>query len=378
MEETVTTDLARQDEHDTALAVANREDAAGALAHVLGTGDLYQLTNEQRVAHYLTLCESLSLNALSRPFQWIEFQETKDAPPVLTLYFKPAGAAQMLRNHHVSVHYPRKEIVGELFVCEAVGHTPDGRKGTATKYVPLTGKYGRLTGRHLANAFMSAESGALRRLALAMFGLSSGPDADEVANWRTVTVDGNGRVVDNPTREQRYLADTPAAARAIGEPTFESVGHLEGPPLAGTTGQEVRTDELERPRPDGPRPSFRASDEDVKRRLGAWFAAVKGTSLDGDEARHRFVGQWTSEWPEAKRTDSLRTMFARMTDGEAAVFLAYVRAICDEERSTYLEDAARHETASRPDVDQRVHDAVQLTGGPAVPDDDQADDETAL
>src|SRR4051794_16290833 len=217
----MTTDLARTDPEQRDLAVADPEAAAGALAHVLGTGDLYQLTNEQRVAHYLNLCQSLGLNPLSRPFQWIEFKEGENTPAVLTLYFKPSGAAQLLRNHQISVYFPRKEIVGELFVCEAEGRAPNGRTGHATKYVPLTGKYGKLTGNRLANAFMSAESGALRRLALNMFGLSTGPDPDELRTVKVVTVDGEGRVIDAPTEEQKYLAEHPKAAAIIGEPVFE-------------------------------------------------------------------------------------------------------------------------------------------------------------
>lgn len=315
----MTSDLARTDDAQRSLAVADREQAAGALAHVLGTGDLYQLTNEQRVAHYLNLCDSLTLNALSRPFQWIEFKEGENSPAVLTLYFKPAGAAQMLRNHHVSVHYTRKEIVGELFVCEAEGQTPDGRKGTATKYVPLTGKYGRLTGRYLANAFMSAETGALRRLALSMFGLSTGPDVDEVASWRAITVDGTGRVLDNPTQEQRYLAETPSAAAVVGEPTFESVGRMEGPPLAGTTGQQVRSEELEQPRrPSGPPATFHC---DKARWSRIWATLPNNIYLNDTDARRHYIGSYTSTWPEAARTDSLSRLLDIVTDAQAERFI---------------------------------------------------------
>lgn len=364
----MTTDLARTNEEPRDLTLAIHEDAAGALAHVLGTGDLYQLTNEQRVAHYLNLCTSLGLNPLSRPFQWIEFKEGENSPAVLTLYFKPAGAAQMLRNHHVSVHYPRKEIVGELFVCEAHGQAPDGRKGSATKYVSLTNKYGKLTGNRLANAFMSAESGALRRLALNMFGLSIGPDPKETTSIRPVYLDGIGRVLTAPTDEQRYLAENPGAARAIGEVTFEDLD-LDGVMDASDMpDQRPRPEELERPKREGPRPTFKAGDEDVKRWLGAWFGSVKGLSLDTDEARARFVTDYTREWPEGKRTDSLKTMFARMTADEAGEFLAHVRALMDDERAELLRQAredAAPATSTRPR--DRVADSVALTGGPDEP-----------
>jgi hypothetical protein len=130
------------------------------------------------------------------------------------------------------------------------------------------------------------------------------------------------------------------------------------------------------PRPaQGPPASFRASEEDVKRWLGAWFATVKGLSLDTDDARHRFVAHWTAdEWPKAKRTDSLRTAFARMTSQEAGDFLAHVRAIMDDERRELLEQSYEdmpYREPSRPAVDRRVHDAVMVTGGPAMADDDE-------
>ena len=138
-------------------------------------------------------------------------------------------------------------------------------------------------------------------------------------------------------------------------------------------GADVRvtsdgTDEID-PGPVAPRLAILAptdmptkpSDDDIKRWCGAWFGTVKGLSLDTDEARHRFVAQWTAdEWPKAKRTNSLKTMFARMTAQEAGEFLAHVRALMDHERRALLADA---EEGTRRGDDMR--DAVALTGGPA-------------
>ena len=80
----MTSDMARR-EPVRWVAPLDEEDAAGALSHVLGTGDLYQLSNAQRVAHYINLCRSLGLSPLTRPYQWIEFKERDDGPAVLTL-----------------------------------------------------------------------------------------------------------------------------------------------------------------------------------------------------------------------------------------------------------------------------------------------------
>jgi hypothetical protein len=364
------TDLARTDAAQRGLAVADREEAAGALAHILATGDLSKLSNEQRVAHYLDLCQSLSLNPRSRPFDWLLLDGK------LVLYPNKSCAEQLRREHQISVKVTRRDIVGEMFVVEVEGRTPTGRTDEASKYVPLKDSRGnKLTGTNLANAFAKAETGAKRRLVLSMVGLASPPDPEEVRGARWVTVDGTGRVLDNPTQEQRALAENPAMARAIGERVYEDA-EGQGAPLAGTPDQRVTQADVTPPRPaQGPPASFRASEEDVKRWLGAWFATVKGLSLDTDDARHRFVAHWTAdEWPKAKRTDSLRTAFARMTSQEAGDFLAHVRAIMDDERRELLEQSYEdmpYREPSRPAVDRRVHDAVMVTGGPAMADDDE-------
>lgn len=354
----MTTDIAVQEPHD--LAVADREQAAGALAHILATGDLAKLTNEQRVAYYLDYCSSLSLNPRSRPFDWLVLDGR------LVLYPNKSCAEQLRRQHQISVKVTRREVVGDLFVCEVQGRRPNGVTDESSKYVSLKDSRGnKLVGTNLANAFAKAETGAKRRLVLSMVGLASPPDPEEVKGAKFVVVDGTGRIIDNPTQEQRYLAQTPAAARAIGAPVYEDHGGQESP-LAGTPDQRVTSAEVAPPQPaQGQRPSFRASDEDVRRWLGAWFAVVKGTSLDDDEARHQYVEQWTRDelaWPAGKWTTSARTMFARMTEREAGDFLAHVRAICDDERRSYLDESEEgHFSEDVDDDDVALSDASSMT-----------------
>lgn len=332
----MTTELARTDDAQRDLALADREEAAGALAHILATGDLAKLSNEQRVAHYLDLCQSLSLNPRSRPFDWLLLDGK------LVLYPNKSCAEQLRREHQISVKVTRRNVVGEMFVVEVEGRTPTGRTDEASKYVPLKDSRGnKLTGTNLANAFAKAETGAKRRLVLSMVGLASPPDPEEVRGARFVTVDGRGRVLEHPTQEQKALAESPALARAIGEPVYEDAKG-QGAPLAGTPDQRVTQADVTPPRPSGPKPTLGRSEEDVRRLLGAWFAAVEDGSLDDDDARHRYVEQWTASegWPVNKRTESLRTFFARATDAEAADFLAHVRALVDDERRANAEALA--------------------------------------
>jgi hypothetical protein len=53
----------------------------------------------------------------------------------------------------------------------------------------------------------------------------------------------------------------------------------------------------------------------------------------------------------------------------------------DDERRELLEQSYENmpdQEPSRPDVDRRVHDAVMVTGGPAMADDDDDQAETAF
>jgi len=339
----MTTDLAATEHESTALATADDE-AAAALAHVLGTGDLHQLTNEQRVGHYLALCRSLGLNSLSRPFDWIEFEEFETRTKKLVLYPNKSCAEQLRRAHEISVRVVRKEPAGDLFVVELEGTTPSGRVGFASKYVSVIDRQGqRLRGQRLGNAYMKAETGALRRLTFSMVGLGSLPDPDELRSSRMVVVDGTGAVVDRSTEQERYLADVPAAARAIGEPTYEST--------AGVSGSAPSPVETARPKPPtGPAPSFKPTKAQVDGWLRRWFAIVDDSSLDSDDARGAFVEQWTASYVPGLRTDSLRSFFSHATARQADDLLAHVEALVDDEKRAN-EDALAEARGEPPNDD---------------------------
>jgi hypothetical protein len=184
---------------------------------------------------------------------------------------------------------------------------------------------------------MKCETGAKRRLVLSMIGLSTVPDVDDFPTARSVVVDGRGNVLDPPTDTQKALASDPKMAAMLGEPTYETTATEAGLSTEPEVSQAPTEAELEPPRTRAERVSFKPSDEQVTRWCGAWFGTVKGTHLDADDARHEHVRDWTAKigWPARKQTESLRTMFARMTEDEAASFLNHARAIVAAEKGQY-------------------------------------------
>jgi hypothetical protein len=322
------------------VTVPDADDARSALAHYLGTGDLSKLQPEQRAALYLEVCRSLAINPRTRPLDWIEFYDPETKGKKLVLYPNKTCTDQLAYLHRIRIEAIEEKMVGTLYKVALRGTMPDGRTEENVAYLDLTDAQGQtLRGQRYGNALMKAHTKAKRRLVLGMVGMSV-PDDDTLPRARRVYVDAGGNILERPTDAQRYLAENPGAAAALGEPTFEDTA------AEASTGLEAEPDLPVRPDPGpprrtGPRPSFRTPDEEVDRRLGAWFATVKGLSLDDTDARHRYVAQWTAElgWPKAKQTDSLRSFFGRATDAEAADFLAHLRAICDDERKGLLADA---------------------------------------
>lgn len=322
----MTTDLARP------------EDVSSALYHYLGTGDLSQLEPAQRAALYVDTCRSLGLNPRTRPFDWIEFYDPETKAKKLTFYPRSTCADQLKSAHRIRVETVEEKTVGTLYKVVVRGTMPDGRTEDNVAYVDLTDRDGNiLRGQRYGDRLMKCHTKAKRRLILGMVGLMSPPDVDEMVQPKVVTVDGNGNIVDHPTEEQRHLAERPAVAAAIGAPTFEDHAAAVDVP-DDLPDQRPDTASWETPKRTGPRPTFRASDEDVARWQKAFYASVSGLSLGSDDARHDFVAAYTRDlgWPEAKQCRSLMTMLRRMTVSEGNDFVAHVQAQMEGERAELL------------------------------------------
>ncbi|MHA1573536.1 MAG: hypothetical protein ACTSX8_06040, partial [Alphaproteobacteria bacterium] len=75
--------------------LAIHADAASAMERVVATGDLSKLSSSERIALFRATCESLGLNPLTRPFDFLTFQGRT------VLYVKKDATDQLRRIHKV-------------------------------------------------------------------------------------------------------------------------------------------------------------------------------------------------------------------------------------------------------------------------------------
>ena len=131
------------------------------LEQVAIAGDLSGLTAAQRLAYYRALCQSLGLNPLSKPFEYLTLNGK------LRLYALRDCADQLRRLHGISIYITNRERLQDIYIVTARAKDRQGREDESTGAVAL----GTLKGDALANALMKCETKAKRRVTLSIAGL---------------------------------------------------------------------------------------------------------------------------------------------------------------------------------------------------------------
>lgn len=131
-------------------------------------GDLSKLSPDERLSYYKATCESLGLNPLTRPFDYIMLNGK------LTLYARKDATDQLRASRKVSITIKSREQVGDLVVVTAHAALPDGRTDESIGAVSVAG----LKGDALANALMKAETKARRRVTLSICGLGLSDESE--------------------------------------------------------------------------------------------------------------------------------------------------------------------------------------------------------
>ena len=165
-------------------------DAGQIMEQVITKGDLKELTPAQRARYYTEVCQSIGLNALTKPFDYITLNGK------LTLYATKGATDQLRGLRSVSVWIESREQVDDLYIVTAAAQTPDGRRDSDIGAVNIKG----LAGENLANAMMKATTKAKRRVTLSLCGLGwlDESEVDSIPNVGRPVVDiATGEIQDD-------------------------------------------------------------------------------------------------------------------------------------------------------------------------------------
>lgn len=194
------------------LATTSNMDAA-TLESVLLGGDLSKLTPAQRVMYYKNVCESVGLNPLTKPFDYIQLNGK------LTLYAKKDATDQLRSIRNVSIDDVDITENEKQFIVKVKGHDSNGRTDVEVGVVNKADMRG-----DTANAQMKAVTKAKRRLTLSLCGLGwlDETEVQTIPDARRVNVKDDGEIVtgtvtENVNQETGELSDPIEMIEVMGE-----------------------------------------------------------------------------------------------------------------------------------------------------------------
>jgi len=201
------------------------------LEKVVAEGDLGKLSSGERLIYYQRTCESLGMNPLTRPFEYIRLNDK------LTLYARRDATDQLRQLHRVNVTIVARELVDSVYIVTARATMPDGRTDESIGAVPLckedgewktseSGKrYFKGNGRFLplspeerANGMMKAETKAKRRVTLSIVGLGMLDETEiETIQGARVVTEAELHNVHEPTPQPVTPSRQEPASRTDGD-----------------------------------------------------------------------------------------------------------------------------------------------------------------
>lgn len=163
------------------------------LEQVVVNGDLARLTPNQRLDYYRQVCQSMGLNPLSKPFDYINLKGK------LTLYAKKDATDQLRKIHGVSIDDVDIQETQNGFRVKVKGHDRNGRSDVEIGCVAKNDMGG-----NIQNAEMKAVTKAKRRLTLSLCGLGwlDESEVETIPEARPVIVDSaTGEILDTPKQQ---------------------------------------------------------------------------------------------------------------------------------------------------------------------------------
>lgn len=170
-------------------AIQLQSNDAQLMESVLLGGDLSKLSPAQRVNYYHRVCESIGLNPLTKPFDYIQLNGK------LTLYAKKDATDQLRKIHNVSIDDVNIEETEKQFIVKVKGHDMTGRTDVEVGVVNKSDMQG-----NSANAQMKAVTKSKRRLTLSLCGLGwlDETEVQTIPDASPVTVAETGEIVTQP------------------------------------------------------------------------------------------------------------------------------------------------------------------------------------
>lgn len=138
-----------------------KTDAQEIMEAVLIKGDLSKLTPQERNSYYSQTCQSLGLNPLTRPFDYITLNGK------MQLYAKRDAADQLRKLNGVNIEILDRSVDGQLFLVTVRATDKHGRQDEDMGVVTLPQGSGEVR----ANAMLKAITKAKRRVTLSICGL---------------------------------------------------------------------------------------------------------------------------------------------------------------------------------------------------------------
>lgn len=151
----------------------------------IATKNLDSLTEEQRMQHYINVCEYLGLDPKAGLLRYEMMDDGSGTGTKHLVLYATKGATDRLRDiHGISVLEMTEKVHGGAVTYTAKGQNKAGRTDIAVGAATLEGVHGKKIG----DAFMAAQTRASRRLTLQMAGTGLLDESEVTAYDGTVSL----------------------------------------------------------------------------------------------------------------------------------------------------------------------------------------------
>ena len=162
--------------------VKSVDETQDAIEKCLLDGDLSKLTLDQRLSYYKQVCETVGLNPLTKPFQYIVLNGK------LTMYALKGATDQLRKIYNINCTITKEAYIEDIYVVTVEVKDKTGRIDVDMGFAKVAGMKGDMLG----NAMLKAVTKAKRRATLSMCGLGM-LDEDEVATIQDDKGSGKGK-----------------------------------------------------------------------------------------------------------------------------------------------------------------------------------------